>query len=416
MLITALLGCVLHCLFAWFATFQPQSDAADYHQLGLTIAHTHTYEVHGHPTAYRPIGFPAVLALVYSIQESIFLAQIVQSILISITGICIALLIYAANSSRVLSIIGMIIWFILPLTFVQTSVLLSEPLSIAAMLSAIVLQSQKKDKILLLICSGICWGIAVLSRPSFLLPAFVITAFIAIHNATIKESCKRFLITISSLSIVVSPWIIRNAIVMGKPMLSTNGGINLLIGNNPQANGSYKAIDALSKFDMMSETDADAKAMDEVKNYIYNNPLQALLRIPKKIAYLFASDTYLALQSFAKPSLQYRESVRSLSFWNLSLFIIPGALIMLLGLYYLPLASHYEIGTIAIITMIVWCIVHAIYFGSPRYHEPLIPFMIISFILGISTNNARYSHRLLILPTFQVFVFLAEIAVYYNVL
>lgn len=38
----------------------------------------------------------------------------------------------------------------------------------------------------------------------------------------------------------ITPWMIRNYVVFGKPQLTTNGGINFWIGNNDQANGSYK--------------------------------------------------------------------------------------------------------------------------------------------------------------------------------
>jgi hypothetical protein len=42
--------------------------------------------------------------------------------------------------------------------------------------------------------------------------------------------------------LIATPWLVRNMQVLGSPVLNTNGGFNLYLGNNPAANGMYVSI------------------------------------------------------------------------------------------------------------------------------------------------------------------------------
>ena len=411
LLFIAVCGFIVHFIPALFTTIEPQSDALDYHQLAVNIAEHHAYEIQGHATAYRPIGFPAVLGAVYSISPNVMLGQILQSILIAVSGLLIALIIVHASQSYRLGVIGAVLWNILPITFAQSLVLMSEPLAITTMLAGIYFWMIANNKKYVLL-AGICLGISILTRPTFV---FVIPAFFIVrekHSDNISL-LKKGAILIAGIMIAISPWLIRNYNVMGKAMLSTNGGINAFIGNNPEANGSYKVVKLMHTFDGMHEVPADKFAMHLSVQYMLEHPVQTLTMIPKKIAYLFSSDAYVSLELFAKADTNYRAMIQSLSLWQLFLFIIPGAGVFLGGLLTLPLIKEQYIGKIIIACMILWMAAHALFFGSPRYHEPLIPFMIIAIVLGLNSLKTRWSSSLLLLPIFQIAVYAAELTVYF---
>jgi 4-amino-4-deoxy-L-arabinose transferase-like glycosyltransferase len=81
--------------------------------------------------------------------------------------------------------------------------------------------------------AGACWAMAVYTRPQLLLavPIAGVLALIAFVLRD-RECLKRFVVQAAVLSLVLSPWVIRNAVVMGKPTMSTITGYGLWGSHN----------------------------------------------------------------------------------------------------------------------------------------------------------------------------------------
>lgn len=375
MLISAL-GFIAHVILSIMISPIPQSDALDYHEHALRLAETHAYTANGFPTAYRPIGFPALLSLFYMIWPSTIFGYALQSLLVSISALLIALIIKEHGAGNAISYAGSTLYLLLPMTWMQSMTFMSEPLAIMCMLMSVYIHiafQGTRSRII----QGLFWGIAVLTRP---IMVFSVIA-ILIHDI-VKDNQKKTIIAFASgIIIAILPWMIRNTYVLGSPMIASNTGINLFIGHNPEANGSYKYVDEMQRFDGQSEVEANASAFTSAMQYILNDPLHSLLLIPKKIAFLFASDAYLPLQSFRIEGNTYRERMQNLPWWSY-LLMIPGGFVMFLGVSHgkILLQKNQGMRNIAIIIgMIVPC---SIFFGTPRYHEPMIPFLLIAMMLG----------------------------------
>ncbi len=90
------------------------------------------------------------------------------------------------------------------------------------------------------IIRGICFGLAVLCRPTFwVFGGFAMLAWITDAWRNRSKSPLRCLvqqvpwITVLAVAVVVLPWVVRNTIVLGRPILmTTHGGYTLLLGNN----------------------------------------------------------------------------------------------------------------------------------------------------------------------------------------
>lgn len=391
MLIGAL-GFIAHVILSIVVSPIPQSDALDYHEHALRLAETHAYTANGFPTTYRPIGFPALLSLFYMIWPSTIFGYALQSLLVSISALLIALILKEHDAGNAISYAGAILYLLLPMTWIQSMTFMSEPLAIMCMLMSvfihIALQGMRSR-----IVEGLFWGIAILTRPIMIFSVIAIL----IHDI-VNDNQKRTIIAFAiGIIIAILPWMIRNTYVMSSPMIASNTGINLFIGHNPAANGSYKFVDEMHRFDEQSEVEANASAFASAIQYIVNDPLHSLLLIPKKIAFLFASDAYLPLQSFPIEGNSYRERIQNLPWWSY-LLMIPGGFVMFIGASHGKILLHKNQGmrNIAIILgMIVPC---AIFFGTPRYHEPMIPFLLIAMMLG-------YAHSKKILGTITLFAF-----------
>jgi hypothetical protein len=382
LLLFSAIGFLLHVMVAIVISPNSQSDALDYHEHAMRLAKTHAYTTaNGMATAYRPIGFPALLSFSYMIWPNMISGYLLQSLLVTISALLIALILKEHDLSNRMAYLGLIIYMLLPMTWLQSMTFMSEPLAIMAMLMSIYLRIACSGKYARFI-EGICWGIAILTRPIMLFSLFGI-----ILIAIMKKDAKNNVIAlVVGIVIIMTPWMLRNALVLDSPMIASNTGINLLIGHNPEANGSYKYIDALNQFDGKPETQANAQALQIAIDNMLLNPLHSIMLIPKKIAFLFASDAYQPLQIIQNNGSNYRERVINLPLWSW-LLIFPGAMVMFIGISHggMLLRMHQGTMIIAIIAgMIVPC---AIFFGTPRYHEPMISLLLIAGIFGY----AQYS-------------------------
>jgi hypothetical protein len=93
---------------------------------------------------------------------------------------------------------------------------------------------------------------------------------------------------------VILPWTARNYFVMGGFVpISTNGGLTLLGGNNPTANGDDTENDPLLKsvpHDVAHQVAADRLARSLAIHWVEDHPAAFALLVPKKVWHLWARD------------------------------------------------------------------------------------------------------------------------------
>ncbi len=92
-------------------------------------------------------------------------------------------------------------------------------------------------------------------------------------------------------AVVVAPWLARNYLVVGAPVLNTNGGQNLYLGNNPAATGRYISTGDTPMADEWNrikaeegEVAAHREAARRARQYMRENPGRTLLLSLKKAA------------------------------------------------------------------------------------------------------------------------------------
>ena len=86
--------------------------------------------------------------------------------------------------------------------------------------------------------TGIFMGLAALTRPTILIWAALLLLLILFYRRQITNWYKQILFFVFALLILIAPITIRNLIIAQDPVLiSSQGGINFYIGNNPDADG-----------------------------------------------------------------------------------------------------------------------------------------------------------------------------------
>jgi hypothetical protein len=139
--------------------------------------------------------------------------------------------------------------------------------------------SEKKHPVLI----GIMTGILVLMRSEALLPAGLLLA-----ETYFSGQKKAALMSALTLFFCLLPWLIRNQLQFGKPLLSASSGVNFFRGNNPGQLGDWPVQTKEMALQMQTipanyEQQSDAIAMAAAMKWISENPADFILRLPEKL-------------------------------------------------------------------------------------------------------------------------------------
>jgi len=254
--------------------------------------------------------------------------------------------------------------------------------------------------------TGLIFGLAAISRPNILLviPFLMLWHFLRnkISSSFLKKIALPLIMALGVL-VAIIPVTIRNQIVTGEFILiSSQGGINLYLGNNPDADGltmlmpeieldesvSWRQFGTVTKIAAekingheMSDAEISSFWTDQAIDFIVNNPGDFLNLVWEKTVYLvngFENSDNIDIYHQRSKSILY-----SLLLWS-KLFFFPFGLLLPLfvaGVYInrketIKLAPLY-IYLIAYIPSIVLFLVTA------RHRLSLIPFLIIIAAAGL---------------------------------
>lgn len=215
----------------------------------------HLYVRAGFPYfAYAPPVWSYVLAALRAFQgEGRASIQILQAVL------CVATAVLSALIARRLGARPRVVWLTALLVALQPSLLYysvvkSDPLPLNALLLALIVLSgaglADRPRPLSAFAFGLLVAIATLARgtPAIVLP-LVAVMVLRRHRATVAP----VLLLGLGFGAGLAPWLIRNAIVLGAPVITTTSGENFWRGNNPQATGGVYSSSGLSLSDLHPE-------------------------------------------------------------------------------------------------------------------------------------------------------------------
>lgn len=372
------LGLILRTLFISLHQRPLISDEREYSQLAYNLHELGTYTYDGTPTAYRPVGYPVFVSIVYFI---IGHHPIAVKFLQGLLDILVALMIYhlLAGCSAQVRLLGAAFWAFYPPAILFTNFLMSESVfTLFLSGSVLLLQKATLGKPKWSLALGLLFGTLILMKPSFLLVALVLMAFFPMLRTPVRS-----LVFVGlGMLVVVSPWLIRNYRTSGTVMLSSNGGINLLIGNNPNTTGAYAiAFPPEAIAGARDEFEVNRLASNYAANYIIDHPGAFLMNGVKKIAHLFESEGGLLVWSFhANPedrTVRYATKYASIPSLLILLVNVPYAIFLLAGVvwFFGSAQNRFWWAFTAILTS--WLLIHFVFFGGGRFHFPLMPFFIV---------------------------------------
>jgi len=270
-------------LFFAFPTATPEADAADYLRLAQGLRAGKGYvDDGGHPTAFRPPLYPLMLSLT---GPDVHVAVTLQSAL------------GAANCLLTVALVSR--WLAGPAPWLAGLLLAVDPVHASAssrLLSEVVYQTLFLLSLLALddgrsprraLLSGLLSGLGLLARTAAL-P--VLLAMLAVWAWRAGPRLKAGALFLAGALLAVSPWVVRNALVMGAPVLSTQAGITLYSSYRPPQGRIFGVLitdDEVVRAEAKGEIAADRQLTGAALREAAAHPLRTLRLALLKIAFLW---------------------------------------------------------------------------------------------------------------------------------
>ena len=388
--------------FGWvlYAQTIPGSDFHQYDLLAQRLANGEGYvDEFGEPSAFYAIGWPFFLSIVYRIfGYSLIAAQLVNA-LMAVVSIALVFAIARYLLDDRISLIATLLVAINPTLVLYSSTHGTESLFILQLLliSWLLMRSVKSSTTNGLILIGILTGLAVLVRPvAICIPVGAFAADFLINRHDVRNSLKKALIIVGITIVIVSPWIVRNSMVVGSTTLQTSSGVVLWIGHNPDATGGLMPPPLIEGVgapgarpgagENITEAEANSVYTSAAIKSVLDNPLRTVTLIPRKMFELWAGHRHAVNHSTRHNDRGIPDSII-----NFLPFLTQIYLVLLISLvliaYGMKISRRLWLtraGLSLAGALFFWNAYHALNFGSGRYHVPMEPFLAIMAASAIS--------------------------------
>ena len=366
----------------------PVSDAKWYFDRAVSIVHGNGYAFDGIPTAFWPVGYPGFLALLFwSLPETPETGLIANFFLAAITVTCSFRIYRELPISNAFALFRILVLTAFPNFIFYQNLLLSEML-MTAILSISLLALIVARRNYQVLATGVFFGLATLVKSQALfLPLLPFIYDVWGHPAP-KAVVHRYALLAAGMLLIIFPWSMRNYFVFDRFILvQSNGGYNLLMGNN-EHNRWGGSTGAAAEFAAMfpgivedinrplsDELGMNDRAAAMAVRFIVSNPVEALKRVPYKVYRFFSHDpqgirSLMRSNAAAGNNAVWLLSLFTLSFWYYTVVMMLAVLSWIV-FFLLPLRSRAHF--ILLCTILYFAAILAAFYGEGRFHIPVLP-------------------------------------------
>ena len=355
-----------------------RTDALWYHKAAIAIAAGQGLQPYGVPTAYRPPGYPALLALTYRLfapyPEWAWFWGFASTGIILLTTYRLANRLYGKTVARIATLI--IAFY--PALILYTGQPMSDLVFTAGlMLVWDVVTVRPPYRWLTTIGIGVGLGLLTLIRSVSIGLVLVVPLLWFIKQANVRKLILHSILLAFAFGACLIPWMVRNYMIFGTPTLGTNMGYQLYDGNHSGASGASGAVTPpLTDSNLrLNEAQVDRIFLQAAIQFILAHPVDAILILPKKIIHLFLLEV-----SAAQSLFQDQPSWFKYSFYGITqIFYLPILTCFALRIVNLLDASTrpHGIQWIGLIITVYFMLMGMVFTGLDRYRLPFLPWIII---------------------------------------
>ena len=392
------IGVVLRASALATFTHAPESDELAYQSMALSLVHGSGIVDHMGNYALFNVGYPLfVLAPIFYLFGDDLNAARLFNLLLGIVAIGLSYLVAKeAGAGRLGRLVASAFWA----TYLPASVygvyLFKENLMVPLMLGILwcALRLAKEPSLNISAGCGILFGMLALTGNSGLCLAAVVLFSLAVVPATSVRKVGLSLTIVIAAALITSPWIVRNIHVVGAPVLNTNGGFNLYLGNNPSANGWFISIADTPRgptWQMLRE-EGELKASETLKQeaieWIREHPTEFLTLAIRKAGYFWMPPFHEG-----KSQASTAENIVRILWGTQFVVIVAAALASLL-------IRRLRSRPVAMLWLAVggYTAVHMVFYVIFRYREPIMPVLVVIaalaieavIVTGLAKNDSSY--------------------------
>jgi 4-amino-4-deoxy-L-arabinose transferase-like glycosyltransferase len=363
-------------------------DALHYNGVAIGLIEGKGYE--GGVGSFNPPGLPFFLAVIYYVfGYNPQIACVFQAIISSLTCVIIYYIGKTVLNKKI-GILSALITAFYPIFIIYSSFLMIETLFIFLLCLSIfyLLKVHEQPTAKNLLISGILLGLTTLTRNVIIIFTPFILIWMLWSSKERKKIFLRFAAVFVIMMVVVSPWTIRNYKVHHEFVLvSPNDGVNLWMGNNPDANGKPPDYPNNIKYlNISNQVQRNNICREKAFEFIRKNPSEFLILGAKKFAHFWGF-----LLPFFNCYL-YDYFIHPIPSWLFMvlapLTVLPYALVLPLAIFGIIFYQKWDKkASLLLLLIFYYVILHSVVIASTRYHMPVVPFLIIFAAYGASSIN-----------------------------
>jgi 4-amino-4-deoxy-L-arabinose transferase-like glycosyltransferase len=361
----ALLAAVVRIGY-WLATADDflKSDALQYHRLATNVAQgdglSETFPaVTEHATAFRPPIFPLLLGGWYRVVGNSVFAGRAFAVLLGVVLVVLVYVIVRRHANDVAALAAAVLVAVFPPLVANDTVPLTETLSLILLLLLVDAVVRSRPA-----WCGVWCGLLTLTRPSAQLLILLVVLFLVR-----AVGWRRTLLSLAIFLAVLTPWVVRNWIQVGRPVLVTSNGFNLAAMHSDEAYEAGDFIDPvyhpgfddlrLTQFD---EAEWDAALQRRALEDIADHPTRVFGVVGRNFLYFFE------LQPGENDDAELVDG-RNLTIrhWTLPLFYV----VVVLGVVGLWRERRSRFSQVLLVVGAYFAVASLVFVAPPRLRAPV---------------------------------------------
>ena len=294
---------VAYCLILGDRVRYP--DEQLYLDYAANLARGHGFTLDGiHLTAFHPPGYPLLLGFLASLGASLFVMRLLNFVLLGLTIPCGYSLLRGSHGPRAGLFAGLLI-LAYPVLFYTAGTFYPQTVATALLLGGLALHGTQHPSPWTSMGAGVLLGWGVLTVPTL---AFILPLLLVFDVHAWRIAWRRSLLVLVCSAITIGFWTVRNYAVFDRFVpVSTNFGINFLIGNSPATtpnngpNADVSAYTSAAERLGLDEFDRNSYYLSQAVAYLRSDPGHAVDLYVRKVLNYFNYRNELRTSSESSP-------------------------------------------------------------------------------------------------------------------